>query len=79
MSSRADKVCTCTRARVRTDDHRRATLLHLQVVDFKDFGERPARGLDTALYIGSKLTAKSQGMLRSMGVKYILNCTPTRK
>lgn len=29
-----------------------------KVVDFRSFGERPARGLATSLYIGSKADAK---------------------
>ncbi len=29
-----------------------------QVVDFRSFGERPAKGLATSLYIGSKVDAK---------------------
>lgn len=49
------------------------------MVDFKAWGERPARGRATTLYMGSKADAKSEQMLREKGITHILNCTPTRK
>lgn len=49
------------------------------MIDFRSFGERPARGLATSLYIGSKADAKAEKTLRERGVKFVLNCTPTRK
>lgn len=52
---------------------------HIQVIDFRSFGERPAKGLATSLYIGSKADAKAEKTLRERGVKFVLNCTPTRK
>lgn len=49
-----------------------------KVLDFRSFGERPAKGLATSLYIGSKADAKAEKTLRERGIKFIVNCTPTR-
>lgn len=57
----------------------RHTHFHAQVIDFRSFGECPAKGLATSLYIGSKADAKAEKTLRERGVKFVLNCTPTRK
>lgn len=49
------------------------------MIDFKDFGLNPSRGISSSLYIGSKLHAKAHGVLKECNIRYILNVTPTRK
>lgn len=41
---------------------------------------RPSQilGGDCKLYLGGKVDAKAKNMLQSLGIKYILNCTPPR-
>jgi hypothetical protein len=51
----------------------------VQVIDFKAFGDKPARGRATALYIGNKNDARNEAGLHERGITHILNCTPPRR